>query len=44
MGSHGALEGAENEDVAVPFLFEHVKANPVVTRELVVKKCDDDHS
>ena len=28
--SHGALEGAEHEHVAVGIFFEHVEANPVV--------------
>jgi hypothetical protein len=33
VGSHGALEGAENEDVVITFLFEHVETDPVVTGE-----------
>jgi hypothetical protein len=35
---HGALEGAEYEDVAVPFPFEHVEANPIVASELFMKE------
>ena len=38
---HGAFEGAENEDVAIGFFFEHVKANPIVTGELLVEDCDN---
>ena len=37
---HGAFKGAEDERVA-SFPFEHVKADPVVTGELFVKKSDD---
>jgi hypothetical protein len=40
VGSHGALEGAEDERVA-SFPFEHVEADPVVAGELFVKKGDD---
>ena len=38
---HGALEGAEDEDIVVAFLFEHVEAHPVVTSELFVEESDD---
>jgi hypothetical protein len=38
---HSAFEGTENEDVAVGFLFEHVKTNPVVAREARVEEGDD---
>jgi len=41
VGRHGALEGAEGEDVAIAFFFEHVEADPVVTRELFVKEGDN---
>jgi len=41
VGRHGALEGAEGEDVAVGFPFEHVEAHPVVFGELGVKERDD---
>lgn len=41
VGRHGALEGAEDEDVVIGFLFEHVEANPIVFGELAVKKRDD---
>ena len=41
VGSHGAFEGAENEDVMVAFFFEHVKADPIVASEFFVKKGDD---
>ena len=41
VGRHSALEGAEDEDVAIGFLFEHVEANPIVFGELAVKKRDD---
>ena len=40
VGSHGALEGAEDERVAA-FPFEHVEADPVVAGELFVEKGDD---
>jgi hypothetical protein len=38
---HGALEGTEDEDVAVRFPFEHIKADPVVAGEFFVEKGDD---
>ena len=38
---HGALEGAEDEDVAISLFFEHVEANPVVFGEPGVKECND---
>ena len=41
VGSHGALEGTEHEDVAIGFLFEHVETNPVVTSELLVQEGGD---
>ncbi len=41
VGRHGAVEGAENEDVAIGFLFEQVEAHPVVFGELAVKERDD---
>ena len=41
VGRHGALERAENEDVAVGFPLEHVKTNPIVASELGVKERDD---
>src|SRR3974377_1601937 len=41
MGRHGALEGAEDEDVAVALPFEHIKTNPIVTSELGVEESDD---
>ncbi len=41
VGRHGALEGAEDEDIAIGFLFEHVEANPIVFDELAVKERDD---
>ena len=41
VGRHSALEGAEDEDVAVRFFFQHVEADPVVARELFVKQRDD---
>lgn len=41
VGSHCALEGAEDEDVIVAFFFEHVKADPIVASEFFVKKGDD---
>lgn len=40
VGRHGTLEGAEDEDVAA-FLFQHVKADPIVFGELFVDKRDD---
>ena len=42
MGSRGSLEGAENENVAIAFRFQHVKADPIVAREFFVKQSDDD--
>ena len=41
VGRHGALERAEDEDVVIAFLFEHVEANPIVFGELAVKERDD---
>ena len=41
VGRHGALEMTENENVVVAFLFEHVKANPVVTSDFFVEESDD---
>lgn len=41
VGSHGALEGAENENVAVAVLFKHIKADPIVAGELFVEESDD---
>jgi hypothetical protein len=41
VGRHGALEGAEDEDVAIGFLFEQVEASPIVFGELAVKERDD---
>jgi hypothetical protein len=38
---HGAFEGAEDEDIAAGFVFEHVEANPIVFGELAVKERDD---
>ena len=38
---HGALEGAEDEDIASWFMLEHVEANPIVFGELAVKERDD---
>lgn len=38
---HGAFEGAENENVTIAFLFEHVEPNPVVAGELLVKDGDN---
>jgi len=38
---HGALEGAEDEDIAGGFVLEHVEANPIVFGELAVKERDD---
>lgn len=39
--SHGALEWAEDEHVAIRFFFEHIKANPVVAREFSMKGGND---
>jgi hypothetical protein len=41
MGSHGSLEGAENENVTIAILFQHVKADPIVARKSFVKHSDD---
>jgi len=41
VGGHGALEGAEDENVVVAFLFEQVEANPVVASKLFVEERDD---
>lgn len=41
MGRHRALEGAEDEDFVIGFLFEHVEANPIVFGELAVQKRGD---
>jgi len=41
VGRHGAVEGAEDKDFVIGFLFEHVEANPIVFGELAVKKRDD---
>ena len=41
VGRHGALEGAEDEDVVIAFLFEQVEANPIVFGELGVKERDN---
>ena len=41
VGRLGALEMTENENVVVAFLFEHVKANPVVTSDFFVEESDD---
>ena len=41
VGSHRALERAEDEDVVIPFFFEHVKTNPVVAREFFVEERND---
>jgi hypothetical protein len=38
---HGALEGAEDEDIAAGFVLEHVEANPIVFGELAVKEPGD---
>jgi len=38
---HGALEGAEDEDVAISLFFEHVEANPVVLGKPGMKQRDD---
>jgi len=40
MRGHGALEGAQHEDVAT-FLFEHIEANPIVLGELFMEQRDD---
>ena len=39
VGRHGALEGAEDKGAGI--LLKHVKADPVITRELFVEKIDD---
>ena len=41
VGRHGALERAEDENVAVALLFEHIKTNPIVTSELGVEEGDN---
>ncbi len=41
VGSRGALEGAENENVAVAILFHHIKADPIVAGDFFVKESDD---
>ena len=41
VGRHGALEGAEDEDVAVRFFFQHVKTDPIVAGELFMEQRDD---
>lgn len=41
VGSHGAFEGAENEDVMIAVFFEHVEADPIVASEFFVKKGND---
>jgi len=41
VGRHGALEGAENEDIAFRFVRKHVKADPIVFGELMVEQRDD---
>ena len=41
VGSHGAFEGAEDEDVMIAFFFEHVKADPIVASELFVEEGND---
>jgi hypothetical protein len=41
VGSHAAFEGTEDEDIVVPFPFEHVEADPIVVSEFFVKKGDD---
>ena len=41
VGRHGALEGAEDEDVAAGFVLEHVEANPIVFGELLVEQRGD---
>jgi len=41
VGSRGAHEWAENENVWVTILFEHIKADPIVTGEFFVKESDD---
>ncbi len=41
VGRHGALERAEDEDVVIAFLFEHVEAHPIVFGEFAVKERDD---
>jgi hypothetical protein len=38
---HGPFEGTENENVVIPFLFDHVEANPVIARELFVQESHD---
>ena len=40
VGRHGALEGAEDEDVSA-FFFQHVKADPIVSGEFFVQQGDD---
>lgn len=39
--SHSAFERAEDEDLVIPFFFEHIKTNPVVARKLFVEERDD---
>jgi len=41
VGRHGALEGAEDEDVVIAFFLEHVEADPIVAGELFMKEGDD---
>ncbi len=41
VGRHGALERAEDEDVVIGFLFEHIETNPIVFSEPAVKERDD---
>ena len=41
VGRHGALERAENQNVLATFLFEHIKADPIVAGEFFVEERDD---
>jgi len=38
---HGALEGAEDEHVAIRLPFKHIKADPVIARKLSMKDGND---
>jgi len=41
MGSHGALERTKNENVVVPFFFQQIEANPIVSCDLLVEERND---
>jgi len=41
VGRHTAFERTEDEHVTVAFLFEHVKANPVIASKFLVEERDD---